>query len=483
MTSKRKNIYFGAAILVLALLFGLAAATWNGAFDIMAAPAAQESIADTADFQLTSDQAEIAAVQPTQEMLARLYNDIVPSVVNIQVTMDATQADPGQMPFPFPFGEQGSPEGEPVVPQGEGSGFVFDTDGHIITNNHVVEDAASIVVYFHNGMWAEAELVARDPQADLAVLKVEAPKGVELKPLPLAAEDSLLPGYYVVAVGSPFGLDETMTLGVISAVGRSFSTDSTSTGSSYSLPDVIQTDTAINPGNSGGPLLNLLGEVVGVNFAINSPVRANSGVGFAIPVSVVNKVVPALIEDGAYKYAYLGIAGQTITQPVAEEYELPENQLGVRVGEVVRGGPADDAGIRTGDVIVGIDNAPVSRFEDLISYLFKSANPGSEVTLQVMREGQALELNVTLGERPEAGSPTAQSDERGQGGITIAEAINAAKTAVADAGLISEIESATAERDTQGGSPVWVVTLTGDGKTATVTVDAQDGSVLGLNVE
>jgi 2-alkenal reductase len=268
-------------------------------------------------------------------------------VVSIHVTLDAeAAAAAGQsipdLPFPFPFGmpDQGEQGQAPVQPMAEGSGFIYDNDGHIVTNNHVVESADEIMVYFYNGMWAKAEVVATDPSADLAVLKVTPPDGMQWQPLVLGKDDALRTGYYVVAMGSPFGLEETMTLGVVSALDRSMPTGDVATGSSYSLPDVIQTDTAINPGNSGGPLLNLKGEVVGVNFAINSATRSNSGVGFAIPVSVINKVVPALIDDGKYTYSYLGISGQTIDATVAADKNLDDNTLGVYVGEVVSGGPA-----------------------------------------------------------------------------------------------------------------------------------------------
>ncbi|RME60398.1 MAG: 2-alkenal reductase, partial [Caldilineae bacterium] len=231
---------------------------------------------------------------PTQELLADLYDATLPSVVNIQVTTRSAASG-----FGLPDAPQSS----------EGTGWVFDDQGHIVTNNHVVEDADSILVNFSNGMWADAELVARDPQADLAVIQVEAPEGVTLRPLPLA-HTPLRVGHYVVALGSPFGLDGTMTTGIVSALGRSFRVGQDA-GARYALPEIIQTDAAINPGNSGGPLLNLHGEVVGVNFAIRSEVRSNSGVGFAIPVAVVQRVVPALIEEGVFTYPYLGISGAT----------------------------------------------------------------------------------------------------------------------------------------------------------------------------
>ena len=214
------------------------------------------------------------------------------------------------------------PQDTPNQPQtGEGSGFIYDNEGHIVTNNHVVEGATKVVVIFSNGMWAKADVVATDPQADLAVVKVTPPAGMEWKPLAVADDGTLKVGHTVIAIGNPFGLENTMTTGIVSALGRCFPTGAFG-ASRYSLPDVIQTDAAINPGNSGGPLLDLNGNVVGVNFAIESAPGSNSGVGFAIPVSIVKRVVPELIKDGKFNYAYLGLQGSTITPQLAETLGL-----------------------------------------------------------------------------------------------------------------------------------------------------------------
>ncbi|MCB0061391.1 MAG: trypsin-like peptidase domain-containing protein, partial [Caldilineaceae bacterium] len=238
---------------------------------------------------------------PSQQLLGALYEQILPSIVDIEVTVPRSAASQGSQ---LPFGQQA-----PDTPlQGEGSGWVYDDQGHIVTNNHVVADAEDIIVNFSDGSWTRGEVVATDPQADLAVVQIEPPAGITLRPLALANPDNVNVGNWVLAFGTPFGLDNTMTLGIISATGRGFPIGTTG-GPQYTLPDVLQTDAAINPGNSGGPLLNLLGEVVGVNFAINSATRSNSGVGFAIPVNIVNRAVPALIEDGSYNYPYIGISG------------------------------------------------------------------------------------------------------------------------------------------------------------------------------
>ncbi|MBX2997818.1 MAG: trypsin-like peptidase domain-containing protein [Caldilineaceae bacterium] len=331
------------------------------------------------------------AAQPTtpgmlsQDLLADLYRRISPSVVNIQVTQISTASSGFMVP------------GMPA--EGQGSGWVWDDEGHIVTNNHVVENASAIIVYFSNGYWADAELIAADPQADLAVLRVDPPANVELQPLSLA--ESVPPvGYYTLAFGSPFGLAGTMTTGIISAIGRSFSVgDGTMSGTRYSLPDVIQTDAAINPGNSGGPLVDINGEVVGVNFAIRSEVRANSGVGFAIPVSIVRRVVPALIEEGYFRYPFLGIAGGTITPQLAAQRNIPANTLGVYVSEIA-GTPARQAGIRTGDIINAIDGLEVRSFEDLIGYLITATEPGQTVQLGILRNGRSQTVSLTVGERP-----------------------------------------------------------------------------------
>ncbi|MCB0108878.1 MAG: trypsin-like peptidase domain-containing protein [Caldilineaceae bacterium] len=489
-TRRRRNFLVGG-VAALTLATGVAfggQAAWNDAY------ASTQPTALVAAAPVTAQQQDVAGIAPSQETLAKLYDELSPSVVNIQVTINTPQQDLSQgfpFPFPFPFGNapfgQDNGQGQQAPQQqahAEGTGFVYDTSGHIVTNNHVVAEAdpENIIVNFANGEWSMAKLVARDPQADLAVLSVTPPSDMTLQPLTLAPADSLRVGYTVVAIGSPFGLDETMTTGIVSALGRSMPTSDSATGTpTYSLPDLIQTDAAINPGNSGGPLLDLAGEVVGVNFAINSPVRANSGVGFAIPASVIAKVVPALINDGAYHYAYLGIAGGTITAQVAQAHGLSDNVLGIYVGDVNQGGPAGKAGLQADDIITAIDNQPVHRFEDLLSYLFNQTAPQQQVTLHILRDGKAMTLDVTLGERPsEADQQAAQASGAS---VTIAKALQIAKQAVSDAGLMTKIDSATAKQEMSQGQPVWVVALSGSGKSATVVIDAVNGDVLELNVQ
>lgn len=481
----RRTRLFGVAVLAIVgtvlVIFGALATPlfWqtlpvsaNNTQQIVAAPALQN------DSSLIDD----------QEALAALYDAVAPSVVNIQVESTASASAIPQIP-----GFQ-LPEEELPLQRGQGSGFIYDTEGHIVTNNHVVAGAQKVIVNFNNGMWARAEVVATDPQADLAVIKVTPPAGMEWRPLALAEDNGLKVGHMVIAIGNPFGLQGTMTTGIVSALGRGFPVGSFGTGR-YTLPDVIQTDAAINPGNSGGPLLNLSGEVVGVNFAIESQTRQNSGVGFVIPASIVKRVVPALIEEGVFKYAYLGLEGSTISADLAEALDLPDNTLGVYVSGVVPNGPSARAGLQGGartvtgsggvqvraggDIVKAIDDMPVVRFEDLVSYLVTRAEPGQTVTLTVERNGEELQLDVTLGERPSQIASTASSQD---GRLNARAAIAVAEQEVRDQ-LDGEIVEKLAIPDERDGQDVWVVELSTETQSATVIVDAETGDILDVTIE
>ena len=306
-------------------------------------------------------------------------------------------------------------------PLGQGSGFVIDTEGHIVTNQHVVEGAEEIEVDFPSGFKAWGTVVGTDPDSDLAVLKVDAPFE-ELFPIALGDSDDVMVGEFVVAIGNPFGLSGTMTVGVVSAIGRVLNSERQAPGGgSFSAGDLIQTDAAINPGNSGGPLLNLLGQVIGVNRSIStesftvSGDASNSGVGFAVPVNIVRRVVPAIIQSGVYDYPYLGIVSLgdgSLNLRQLEFLELPPRTLGVYVTCVVRGGPADRAGLQGagacgnpdssagGDLIVAIDGEEIVTFSDLIGYLVTDASVGELVTLTVIRDGETVDISLTLEPRP-----------------------------------------------------------------------------------
>ncbi|RME84349.1 MAG: PDZ domain-containing protein [Caldilineae bacterium] len=295
-----------------------------------------------------------------------------------------------------------------ITPAGSGSGFVYDQRGHIVTNNHVTRGGGPYEIVFAGGERLEAELIGADVDSDLAVLKVDrVPQGVE--PLPLADPDSLRVGQFVVAIGNPFGEQGSMTLGIISGLGRSLrSQRGGGLSSSYSLPQVIQTDAPINPGNSGGPLLNLQGEVVGVNSAIATTTGTNSGVGFSIPVAAVRRIVPVLIREGHYVYPYMGAAfAEEISLSEQKLFALPQTQ-GAYVLSITPGGPADRAGViaadpntgRGGDLIIAIDGQPIRNFSDLNTYLVFHTEVGQTIELTVLRDGRTITLPLTLGERP-----------------------------------------------------------------------------------
>jgi 2-alkenal reductase len=272
-----------------------------------------------------------------------------------------------------------------------------------------------IQITFADGSYAEAQVLGLDPYSDLAVIEVDVPED-RLVPVELGDSSNLRVGHRVVAIGNPFGLAGTMTEGIISALGRTLPSEVAQSAGFFSNPDIIQTDAAINPGNSGGPLLDLRGRVVGVNSAIRSRTQSNSGIGFAVPVNTVRRVVPDLVEKGTYDYPYLGITTNPVFSiaELAARLGLPVTR-GVLVAEVTSGQPAELAGIRGGeeeltiegvpiqaggDVITAIDGIAVRDFDDLIAYLVGETSVGDEVVLTIIRDGETLEIEVTLGKRP-----------------------------------------------------------------------------------
>ncbi|MBK8987840.1 MAG: trypsin-like peptidase domain-containing protein [Chloroflexi bacterium] len=296
-------------------------------------------------------------------------------------------------------------------PLGTGSGFVYNSDGHIVTNNHVVADGDAFEVVFADGYRSRAQLVGTDVDSDLAVIRAES-LSPNAQPVPLGDMNALHVGQFVIAIGNPFGEAGSMSIGIVSGLGRTLDSQRTVEGGGrYSLPQVIQTDAAINPGNSGGPLLNLLGEVVGVNSAIRTDTGANSGVGFSIPVSAVKRIVPSLISNGAYVYPYLGIRMQTLDIDTAEQLNIPSTS-GAYVIAVSENAPAAAAGLIAsglsnlgtprpgGDLIIAINGAPIISSDDLISYLVFETAAGQTVDLTVVRGGKEIVVPLTLGERP-----------------------------------------------------------------------------------
>ncbi len=323
------------------------------------------------------------ALMAPSNLLAGRYEQLSPGVVNIDVLVESVEGSG----------------------QGAGSGFILDVEGHIVTNNHVVAGATDIVVNFANGLQAEAKILGVDDDSDLAVIKVEQ-MPEDAHPLPLGDSDLVRVGDWAIAIGNPFGLGGSMTLGIISALGRTIP----SGVAQFSIPQAIQTDAAINPGNSGGPLLNLDGEVIGVNAQIRTGgANANTGVGFAIPANVVRHVVPSLIANGSFQWPYLGVGGADLNLSIARANNL-DIQQGAYISSVEPDGPAAQAGLRGatalsqsavgGDVVIEADGQPIATFDDLLNYVaFKT--PGDQVTLTVLREGQPQQFTVTLGSRPD----------------------------------------------------------------------------------
>ena len=308
-----------------------------------------------------------------------------------------------------------------ITDQGQGSGFVYDAQGHVITNYHVIEGAKTIEVRFTSGYMAYGTVVGTDLDSDIAIIKVDAPAN-ELHPLPLGNSSALKVGQTVVAIGNPFGLNSTMTVGIVSALGRTLdSAHTTPDGSLYTAGDIIQTDAAINPGNSGGPLFNSNGEVIGINRAIRTDSTTatgqpvNSGIGFAVSINIVKRVIPALIATGKYDYPFLGISSlpnENMDLPVMEALGL-KSYTGAYVTDVSAGGPADKAGIKAGttptniptlfsggDLIVAIDGQEIHTFDDMLSYLINNKGPGDSVVLHVLRNNEKVDVTVTLDKRP-----------------------------------------------------------------------------------
>ena len=295
-----------------------------------------------------------------------------------------------------------------ITPGNMGSGFVYSDDGYIITNNHVIDNAEKVTITFLDGESYIAQIIGTDSDLDLAVLKVQT-GSTYLQPIPIGDSSKLKVGQEIAAIGNPFGLSGSMTSGIISQMGRLLPQDS-----GYSIPDVIQTDAAINPGNSGGPLLNMKGEVVGINTAIQSATGEFTGVGFAVPSNTVKKVIPVLIEDGIFYHPWMGISGSDVDPELAKVRELNSSK-GFLIATVIEGSPAEDAGLQgititkeidgreypmDGDIILKIDDVVVRKISDILVYLQREKSIGDEMIMTVNRDGMLIEKVLVLGERP-----------------------------------------------------------------------------------
>ena len=387
----------------------------NAATATVASPQVS-NISDSVSQTLTQTQSGplLAAYQGTLE---QIYAQVGPSVVNIDISQSASSLN---LPFNHPNIGSGSGNGSnSLVPTALGSGFVWDNQGDIVTNNHVVAGADAINVTFSDGSSYPATLVGADPNSDLAVVKVNAPAS-ELHPVQLADSNQVKVGQLAIAIGNPYGLSGTMTAGIVSALSRSLpvgldTQNAQQGGPTYSIPDIIQTDASINPGNSGGVLVNAAGQVIGVTAAIESNSNSNSGIGFVIPSSIVQKVVPSLIQTGTYQHPWIGIEGTTVTPDLASADNLPNGQQGVLVINVTANSPASKAGLQGGnqtqtlngnqvslggDVITAVDGQPVKNFEDLTSYLLNNTTVGQTITLTILRNGQQMSVQLTLGALP-----------------------------------------------------------------------------------
>ena len=340
-------------------------------------------------------------VRAQEQVLNKIYRDLLFSVVQIQVKqkIDST------------YSRSNTPQnGQDLYRSGAGSGFIWQNDGYIVTNHHVVADADLVRIVFHDGLSVPATVIGIDPDSDLAVLYADFDV-TKYNAVTLGNSDTVIVGELVAAIGNPFGQNFTLTSGIVSAVGRSIRG-----ASNYSIPEAIQTDAAINPGNSGGPLLNRKGEVIGINSQIITTSESNAGIAFAVPVNIAKKVIPALIIDGFYEYAWLGISGLTLTSEISEYNNLALDIRGALITEVIPASPADIGGIKGsdssidvdgiplpigGDIVVNINGSSILSIDDLVSYLVNYGIPDKILTFTVLRNGEYIDIEVKLGTRPQ----------------------------------------------------------------------------------
>lgn len=337
---------------------------------------------------LTTNSAAAAPVLYDEDGVVAIYESTSPAVVEIKVTERASSL----------FGSYWQ--------QGQGSGFLIDEQGHILTNNHVVDGASSVQVTLSNGTTLDAQVVGTDPADDLALVQVDASAVVGIAPVPLGDSASVKPGQMAIALGSPFGLDGSITVGVISGLNRTLTSNL-----GQRMTGLLQTDAAINPGNSGGPLLNSRGEAIGINTAIENPATGANGIGFAVPINTAAKVLPSLLQGQKVNRPWLGISGTAITSDLAQRLGLSIDK-GVYVVTVVPDSPAAKAGLKGsgtdlsskpalgGDIITAVDDRSVGSVDDLVSY-FNTKKVGDQVALTIFRNGGTMKVTVILGAWPE----------------------------------------------------------------------------------
>ena len=369
------------------------------AVESQAEPAIEQPVqSGTPETDPQTSSLEVVAAQDA--VMAGIYERTVPSVVGLRVIKSIAIGRPAP----------GMPSGD-FLSRASGSGFVWDDQGHVLTNKHVIDEAERIIVVLSDGIQVDAELVGDDPDSDLAVIKIT-DDTVRPPAISLGDSDAIQPGQLAVAIGDPFSRGFSMTSGIISAVGRTINP----LESTFSVPRVVQHDAATNPGNSGGPLLNRNGEVIGINTQIISQTGAFSGVGLAVPVNLAKLVAPSLIAEGRYEYPFIGIRGVSVSPDLAQAMDLPADTRGALVIAVGTGTAAEEAGLRAsdrltvingaevpigGDIIVAMNGTPIMGMNDVVAYTVEHTQPGDAVEFTVMRDGEELRVEITMGTRPE----------------------------------------------------------------------------------